>query len=152
MSLIECICYLALCAILSGVLFKWWVRSHEHIAFMQRKADGATQARIVYQLIRRDCAQASPFVDHWNVAADSLRFQIHHDHIAYSLKAGALQRKYQKSGAKKGAKSLLARGIKTVSWQITQNDQMVTQLTIHLRWENDPETLWHFPLKTGMRS
>jgi hypothetical protein len=150
-TLIECVTYLALCALMSFLLFAWWVASHEHLAIVQRKTEGALAVRLLYQIVTRDISQANPENKSWHIKNNELKFAQGNDTITYQFHQGTLSRTIHKQGASKGAKGVIARALQAVSFTMVAQRHMVSAIRMSVTWPVQGQKTWLLPLKKGLR-
>lgn len=148
MTLLECLSYLALSAILSVILFRWWVIGHEHIARLSRVTADAVQERLLYQIVMRDMQQANPEISDWQADQNQLRFMLNQDHITYRFSKGAFTRTVKRPTMLRASSATIARSLQQVSWQVIDQAGLVRKVIVIAQGDLDQKR-WIFPLKKG---
>lgn len=150
-TIIECIVYIALSALLSMMLFRWWATSQRQVNVLEGTVQQAITERLVYVLISRDIMQASPQITDWQIADKQCSFSTHQGTISYRISKGILYRVLKKVGALRSNKAVIARHVSTMQVSMETLGGLVKAISLSFVFEKDRKVSWQILLRRGIR-
>jgi len=146
MTIFECLVYLGICAVLSSVLFSWWVSSHHQLGSIHGAAAYAVQEQLLAGVIWRDCIQASSLQRDWKVQEGYAQFKTSTGIITYQLKKKTLERKQMELNGKKAHTGVVARNIASMHWDLLCTGNSVREVRVQCKGSNGQSYAQHIRL------
>ena len=147
-TLVECVIYLGVSALLSFVLFTWWVATHEQLHRIETMTGIVLQEHLLFALLSKDVAQASADSSTWTVTDTSIACKGPQGTIAYVFKKGVLKKKGHFCHGRR-TKSTVARHLDAVQWQVSQTHNKVNHLMVTLAFVGGSSKEWRFAVAAG---
>lgn len=149
-TLFECVSYVAIAALISLILFRWWVICHGHLNFLEKKTSHCIQEQLLYQVIARDIACANPEIEQWKVIHGRLKCTIGNDRVSYIHHADTISRSIKRCGSMRNASSVITRAVEQITWKLISHRQNVTAVAVTIRYVGENPKNWVFTIKKGL--
>lgn len=150
-TIIECIIYLALCALGSFLVFRWWHHAQQQLKFLQSASSHAAQERCIYMVMARDIAHADAQHVSWSCTDDQIKCVTKIGVVTYQYKKGTLFRFIKKHGTTRTIRSTIARHLDPMSWKLVVAGIAVKSVQVDLKRSDGAKISWLLPVKRGMR-